>query len=60
MATYLPTWNPRKWDWNDLQEHLDSLAQGKVVQTRWSCGARKRIEVGARVFLHRQGHSFRE
>jgi 5-methylcytosine-specific restriction enzyme A len=55
MATYLLTWNPQKWTWEDLQEDVDELAEKGFVTFRWSCGNSKRIAKGDRVFLLRQG-----
>ena len=55
MATYLLTWNPQKWPWEDLQEDIDELAREDSVTFRWSCGNSKRIVEGDRVFLLRQG-----
>ena len=50
MPTYLLTWNPdRKHRWDDLQALL------KGGSKDWSCGTRKSIPIGSRVFLLKQG-----
>lgn len=55
MATYLLTWNPKRWAWNDLASDADAVAERGHVVRRWSCGNTKRIDRGDRVFLLRQG-----
>jgi len=55
MATYLLTWNPQKWTWEDLQDCIDETAKKGFIKFRWSCGNSKRIVKGDRVFLLRQG-----
>ena len=55
MATYLLTWNPKKWAWADLQDYIGEIARGGHSSSDWSCGNNKRIVKGDRVFLLRQG-----
>jgi 5-methylcytosine-specific restriction protein A len=57
MTTYLLTWNPTRWHWNedDFNRCVQETARGKPVAMRWSCGNTKRIVAGDRVFLLRQG-----
>lgn len=55
MRTYLLTWNPTRWAWENLAEDLQLSQSGQAVCTRWSCGNRKNIAVGDRVFLLKQG-----
>lgn len=56
MSTYLLTWNPRKSE----EPHLKTMAQAFEAgvelkeEGRWSCGRRRRIRIGDRVFLLRQ------
>jgi 5-methylcytosine-specific restriction protein A len=52
---YLLTWNPGKWRWDDLEAMARQTAQGRPVIERWSCGRRRNIDVGDRLFLLRQG-----
>ena len=57
MATYLLTWNPSKWDWprGDFERDIAAVKESSRAPGRWSCGATKRIKLGDRVFLLRQG-----
>src|SRR5579859_3708816 len=59
MSTYLLTWKPQRFPNEGLTEVATRLNGGqRVKEWRWSTGNNKRIEVGERVFLLRQGHSF--
>lgn len=55
MSSYLLTWNPKRWDWDDLLEYIKKLKRAGFVTSRWSCGNSKRIQVGDRVYLIRLG-----
>jgi 5-methylcytosine-specific restriction protein A len=55
MTTYLLTWNPNNWTWDDLPTVLLAMRQGRPSERRWSCGNTKGVPLGARVFLLRQG-----
>jgi 5-methylcytosine-specific restriction enzyme A len=55
MDTYLLTWNPDKFAWDQLNDEAVALARGDVVESRWSCGNTKEVPVGSRVFMLRQG-----
>jgi hypothetical protein len=55
MEAFLLTWNPQKWQWKDLPQTVARLRDGIPVERRWSCGNRKHIPLGSRVFLLRQG-----
>ena len=55
MSTYLLTWNPNRWHWEDLREMADAVAEEGSTLIRWSCGNTKKIEAGDRAFLLRQG-----
>ena len=55
MATYLLTWNPRKWHWETLEDDLDTFRTEGLWITSWSCGNRKAIFPEDRVFLIKQG-----
>ncbi|HPO07503.1 MAG TPA: HNH endonuclease [bacterium] len=57
MNTILFTWNPRKWEWNDLpQAVVEANLYGRFVE-RWSCGITRHISPGDRAFLMRLGVS---
>lgn len=55
FATYLLTWNPNTWPWDNLEDVVRATAEGRPVDDDWSCGNTKRIRVGDRLFLLRQG-----
>ena len=54
-TTFLLTWNPNNWPWDNLEEQVRTTAAGRPVDDHWSCGNTKRIKLGDRVFLLRQG-----
>lgn len=50
MASYLLTWNPRRFgSWNALN-HI-----ARYKRSSWSCGSRLSMEKGSRVYLLKQG-----
>lgn len=55
MATYLLTWNPKRWDWDEIEDDIHYLAEQGWLDDRWSCGVTKRIRPGDRFFLMRLG-----
>lgn len=54
MGTYLTTWNPNNWAWTNLAENAQQTRDGSPVSEAWSCGVRKHIERGSRLFLLKQ------
>lgn len=55
MGTYLLTWNPKKWSWDNPSEAARDVRSGIERKGRWSCGTRRTLPIGSRVFLLRQG-----
>ena len=55
MATYLLTWNPSRWPWDDLQENINKIAQQGFHQDTWSCGVTKKIKPDDRIFIIKLG-----
>ena len=55
MATWLLAWNPRRWEWADLDERVQEVEARGVSRDRWSCGRTKKIQKGERVFLMKLG-----
>jgi 5-methylcytosine-specific restriction protein A len=55
MTTYLLTWNPAKWPWDDLDECIQAIRATGHHLDRWGCGHNRKITEGDRVFLIRQG-----
>ncbi len=57
MATFILTWNPTKWSWDDngFAEELAESEAGLIVRANWSLGIRRSgVEPGDRGFLLRQ------
>ncbi len=54
-ATYLLTWNPRKYDWENFQDDWEDVYFGNRPLFEWSCGNTRKIRVGDRIFLMRLG-----
>lgn len=55
MATWLLTWNPRRWEWKDLGKQVREVETHGVSWDRWSCGRTKKMKSGDRVFLIKLG-----
>lgn len=55
MTTYLLTWNPQKWAWNNLEEAIKECKETGSFLTDWSCGITTKIEPGDRFFHIKQG-----
>jgi len=56
MATYLLTWNPKRWHWwDDFDEVIEERRPDGTFVMRWSCGNTKSIRKGDRLFLIRLG-----
>lgn len=57
MSTWLLTWNPSKWKWNDkfdgYEELKSHIRQVGIAYMTWSCGVNKSIKKGDRLFLIR-------
>ncbi len=55
MATYLFAWNPALWAWPELRADIRKLARRGLLDTEWSAGRTRNIEIGSRAFLVRVG-----
>lgn len=56
MATYLFIWNPKKWDWANLETQIKDLSKGKIVKQSWSTGNRvKGFQDGDRFLMMKLG-----
>lgn len=55
MATYLFAWNPKLWDWPELERQGARAARRGFVDVEWSSGRTRQIEPGSRAFLVRLG-----
>lgn len=54
MNTFLLTWNPKRWEWEEIDSAIKATKKGDTYSNRWSCNT-KQIHVGDRVFLIRVG-----
>jgi 5-methylcytosine-specific restriction protein A len=59
LATYLLNYNPIRWEWEGINEAINQLKQNGSYIDSWSCGNRKNIEVGDRVFVIKLGNEER-
>lgn len=48
---YLFAWNPKRWNWVDLEEKVELLKKGIGVSEKWSCTNYKNIKPGDRAFI---------
>ncbi len=55
MATYLFTWNPANYPFENLDDTIARVSAGEEVEDRWSTGVTKKIRKGDRFFLMRLG-----
>jgi 5-methylcytosine-specific restriction protein A len=56
MAIYLLTWNPTKFLWDTIADDLLEFELGFEPTFGWSCGVRKKLPIGSRVFMMRLGY----
>src|SRR4051794_6652365 len=59
MGTYLLTWNPAMWGWDDLGRTIERVRHRGEAKIRWSTGNTYRILPGERVFMLKQGDGVR-
>lgn len=55
MATYLLTWNPDRWQWDDIENDIALINQKGFCDGRWSSGVTKKIQPNDRIFLMKLG-----
>lgn len=51
MTTYLLTWNPRRFQWDELADDIAHVREVGPLSGTWSCGNTRRIQPGDRFFL---------
>lgn len=56
MATYLLTWNPARWSWDNLHECIKTVKSQGYYLDSWSSGVTKKIQPDDRVFLMKLGN----
>jgi 5-methylcytosine-specific restriction protein A len=54
MDAYLLTWKLTEWEYEQLSHYLKRFEEGNET-LRWSAGTSKKIPLGSRVFLTKQG-----
>ncbi|HHX61624.1 MAG TPA: EVE domain-containing protein [Epulopiscium sp.] len=54
MNTFLLTWNPKKWHWEEMNAAIEKTKKGQIHSEKWSCNT-KQIHIGDRIFLVRLG-----
>jgi hypothetical protein len=59
MPGYLILWNPKKWEWSDWKKCLADVTRQGLSEERWSCGVRRNLPVGSRLFLMRKATPLR-
>ena len=55
MRTFLLSWNPDQWPWDYLRDSIAQVANEGYSDDHWSCGNRRDIDIGDRIFLIRLG-----
>lgn len=56
MDAYLFVWNPKRWNWVDIEQSIEQVDKTSKCSERWSCGNTKSINPGDRIFLVKVGH----
>lgn len=56
MKTWLFTWNPNRWAWDDkyngYEEMINQIAQAGKAFSTWSCGVNKSIQESLKSVLN--------
>lgn len=55
MKTFLFAWNPKKWNWTNLEQIIDKIEHAGHVTEKWSVISHRKIQTGDRAFLMRLG-----
>jgi 5-methylcytosine-specific restriction protein A len=55
MNTYIFIWNPKVFDWHDLEDSIDRVDYSGKTEETWGCGNTKSIMPGDRAFLVKLG-----
>ena len=55
MRTFVFVWNPKKWNWIDLEKKIEIINQTGHVTEDWGVASFKKIKLGDRFFLLRLG-----
>lgn len=55
MTAYLLTWNPRRFDWEDLPSEIGAVERGENGVATWSTGSRKAMAPNSRLYMLKLG-----
>ena len=55
MNTYLFAWNPKKWNWKNLEKKIEQIEKRGSANEKWSVISHRKIKRGDRAFLMRLG-----
>lgn len=57
MSAYLLVWNPKVWPWRRRKEDLKKFVKNGTLRFSWSCGNRRILPAGSRVFMLKLGEA---
>lgn len=55
INTFLLAYNPKRWQWNDLEKMSLQVKSGKIVLDRWGTGSSRKLRKGDRFFMIQLG-----
>ena len=55
MKTYLLAYNPKRWQWTDLEQMSLDVRARKIVLDRWGTGSSRKLRKGDRFFMIQLG-----
>lgn len=55
MNTYLFVWNPKYWQWDNLESNIEEVYRLGTYVEDWSCGSTRSIQSGERFFVVKVG-----
>lgn len=53
--TYLFTWNPSLWKWEDLNKNINEVNNHGITIHKWAVASHKKLKIGDRAFLIKLG-----
>lgn len=53
--SYLFAWSPDNWPWKSIKDDIKELREKRFFSMNWSCGVRRNINPGDRIFLVKLG-----
>ena len=56
VNTWLLTWNPSRWEWDDFDDVIESTKSGEGVPIGWTCTNTHTL-IGDRIFMIKLGNS---